>query len=69
MLMAEHYIGKNDNEDVVRLNSRDRKKLLESVSYKITDTMGIIADANLLMVVFILIKLTRIMTRIVMVWL
>lgn len=67
--MAEHYIGKNDNEDVVRLNSRDRKKLLESVSYKITDTMGIIADANLLMVVFILIKLTRIMTRIVMVWL
>ena len=42
------YIGKNDNGDVVRLSDKDRKKLLESIPNKITDTRGIVADANLL---------------------
>lgn len=42
------YIGKNDNGDVVGLRDKDRKKLLESIPNKITDTMGIVADVNLL---------------------
>ena len=42
------YIGKNDNGDVVGLSDKDRKKLLESIPNKITDTMGIVADVNLL---------------------
>ena len=41
------YIGKNDNGDVVGLSDKDRKKLLESIPNKITDTMGIVADVNL----------------------
>ena len=40
------YIGKNDNGDVVGLSDKDRKKLLESIPNKITDTMGIVADVN-----------------------
>ena len=42
------YIGKNDNGDIVGLRDKDRKKLLESIPNKITDTMGIVADVNLL---------------------
>ncbi len=42
------YIGKNDNGDVVGLSDKDRKRLLESIPNKITDTMGIVADVNLL---------------------
>lgn len=42
------YIGKNDNGDVVGLSDKDRKKLLETIPNKITDTMGIVADVNLL---------------------
>ena len=42
------YIGKNDNGEVVGLSDKDRKKLLESIPNKITDTMGIVADVNLL---------------------
>ncbi len=42
------YIGKNDNGDVVGLSDKDRKKLLEVIPNKITDTMGIVADVNLL---------------------
>ena len=42
------YIGKNDNGDVVGLNDKDIKKLLEVIPNKITDTMGIVADVNLL---------------------
>ena len=41
------YIGKNDNGDVVGLSDKDRKKLLESILNKITNTMGIVADVNL----------------------
>ena len=39
---------KNDNGDVVGLSDKDRKKLLESIPNKITDTIGIVADVNLL---------------------
>ncbi|MCM1500333.1 MAG: putative DNA binding domain-containing protein, partial [Clostridium sp.] len=42
------YIGKNDNGDVVGLSDKDRKKLLEAIPNKITDTMGIVVDVNLL---------------------
>ncbi len=42
------YIGKNDNGDVIGLNDKDRKKLLEIIPNKITDTMGIVTDVNLL---------------------
>ena len=42
------YISKNDNGDVVGLSDKDRKKLLESIPNKITDTMDIVADVNLL---------------------
>ncbi len=42
------YIGKNDNGDTVGLSDQDREKLLESIPNKITDTMGIVADVNLL---------------------
>ena len=42
------YIGKNDNGDVIRISDKDRKKLLETIPNKITDTMGIVADVNLL---------------------
>ena len=42
------YIGKNDKGDVVGLSDKERKKLLESIPNKITDTMGIVADVNLL---------------------
>ena len=36
------YIGKNDNGDVVGLSDKDRKKLLESIPNKITDTMALL---------------------------
>ena len=42
------YIGKNDGGEVVGLSDKDRKRLLESIPNKITDTMGIVADVNLL---------------------
>lgn len=42
------YIGKNDDGEVVGLSDRDAKKLLESIPNKIMDTMGIVADVNLL---------------------
>lgn len=42
--MAECSIGKNDNRDVVGLSDKDRKKLLETIPHKITDTMGNVAD-------------------------
>ena len=42
------YIGKNDKGYVVGLSDKERKKLLESIPNKITDTMGIVADVNLL---------------------
>ena len=42
------YIGKNDDGEVVGLNDKDRKRLLEAIPNKITDTMGIVADVNLL---------------------
>ncbi len=42
------YIGKNDDGEVVGLSDKDRKKLLEAIPNKITDTMGIVADVNLL---------------------
>ncbi len=32
------FIGKNDNGDVAGLSDKDRKKLLESIPNKITDT-------------------------------
>ena len=41
------YIGKNDDGDVVGLSDKDRKKLLEAIPNKISDTMGIVADVNL----------------------
>ncbi len=44
MLMAERSIRKNDNRDVVGLSYKDRKKLLETIPHKITDTMGNVAD-------------------------
>ena len=40
------YIGKDDDGNVTGVNNS--KALLESIPNKITDTMGIIADANLL---------------------
>ena len=42
------YIGKNDNGDVVGISDKDSMKLLEVIPNKITDTMGIVADVNLL---------------------
>lgn len=48
ILSGIFYIGKNDNGDVVGLSDKDRKKLLEYISNKITNIMGIVADANLL---------------------
>lgn len=42
------YIGKNDDGEVVGLSDKDRKKLLEAIPNKITDTMGIVEDVNLL---------------------
>lgn len=42
------YIGKNDKGDVVGLDKKKSKVLLESIPCKITDTMGIVADVNLL---------------------
>ena len=42
------YIGKNDSGDVIGLSDKDRKKLLESIPNKITDTMGIVVDVHLL---------------------
>lgn len=42
------YIGKNDNGDIVGLDRKKTKALLESIPCKITDTMGIVADVNLL---------------------
>lgn len=42
------YIGKNDDGEVVGLDDKDRKKLLEAIPNKITDIMGIVADVNLL---------------------
>ena len=42
------YIGKNNNGDVIGISYKDRKKLLEVIPNKITDTMGIVADVNLL---------------------
>ena len=42
------YIGKNDNGDVVGISNKDSMKLLEVIPNKITDTMGIVADVNLL---------------------
>lgn len=42
------YIGKNDNGEVVGLSDKNSKKLLEAIPNKITDTMGIVADVNLL---------------------
>lgn len=40
------YIGTNDNGKVVGINNA--RELLEQIPNKITDTMGIIADVNLL---------------------
>ncbi len=34
----------NDDGEVVGLSDKDRKKLLEAIPNKITDTMGIVAD-------------------------
>lgn len=42
------YIGKNDKGDVVGLDKKKSKAMLESIPCKITDTMGIVADVNLL---------------------
>ena len=42
------YIGKNDDGDVVGISDKDSRKLLEVIPNKITDTMGIVADVNLL---------------------
>ncbi len=42
------YIGKNDDGAVVGLSDKDCKNLLEAIPNKITDTMGIVADVNLL---------------------
>lgn len=42
------FIEKNEDGDVVGVSDKDRKKLLESIPNKITDTMGIVADVNLL---------------------
>ena len=42
------YIGKNDNDDVVGISNKDSRKLLEVIPNKITDTMDIVADVNLL---------------------
>ena len=42
------YIGKNDNGDVMGISDKDSRKLLEVIPNKITDTMGIVADVNLL---------------------
>ena len=42
------YIGKNDNGDVVGISDKDSRKLLEVIPNKITDTMGIVVDVNLL---------------------
>lgn len=42
------YIGKDDNGKVIGLEKKDTKKLLESIPCKVTDTMGIVADVNLL---------------------
>ena len=42
------YIGKNDNGNVIGISDKDRNKLLETIPNKITDTMGIVADVNLL---------------------
>ena len=42
------YIGKNDNGDVIGISDKDSRKLLEVIPNKITDTMGIVADVNLL---------------------
>lgn len=42
------YIGKNDDGEIVGLDDKDSKKLLEGIPNKITDTMGIVADVNLL---------------------
>lgn len=39
---------KNNNGEVIGLSDKDRKKLLEIIPNKITDTMGIVADVNLL---------------------
>lgn len=39
---------KNDDGEVVGLGDKDIKRLLESIPNKITDTMGIVADVNLL---------------------
>ena len=48
-LMVERSIfGKNDKGDLVGLRDKDTKKLLEMIPNKITDTMGIVADVNLL---------------------
>ncbi len=42
------YIGKNDDGDVVGISNKDSRRLLEVIPNKITDTMGIVADVNLL---------------------
>ncbi len=42
------YIGKNDDGDVVGISDKDSRKLLEAIPNKITDTMGIVVDVNLL---------------------
>ena len=42
------YIGQNDDGDVVGISDKDSRKLLEAIPNKITDTMGIVADVNLL---------------------
>lgn len=42
------YIGKNDNGEIVGVDKKKSKSLLESIPCKITDTMGIVADVNLL---------------------
>ena len=38
----------NDDGDVVGISDKDSRKLLEVIPNKITDTMGIVADVNLL---------------------
>lgn len=42
------YIGKDDDGNAVGLEKKKCKKLLESIPCKIIDTMGIVADVNLL---------------------
>ena len=41
------YIGVDDNGNVIGLDSKVQKKLLEDIPNKIVTTMGIVCDVNL----------------------